>query len=68
MDLVVATGVSHSLKDFMNLAFEAVGLQNKDQIIRDPYLLRRINENLFVVLASWDLTELERAVMEGYVE
>jgi hypothetical protein len=29
----------------------------------DPYLLRRISANLFVVIASWDLTPLERAVM-----
>ncbi len=32
---------------------------------RDPYLLRRISANIFVVLAAWDLTELERAVMRG---
>ena len=29
----------------------------------DPLLLKRITENLFVVLASWDLTELERMVI-----
>ena len=34
---------------------------------RDPYLLRRINDNIFVVVAGWDLTELERAVMKGRV-
>ena len=33
----------------------------------DPYLLRRINKNMFVVVAGWDLTELERAVMKGRV-
>jgi len=32
---------------------------------RDPYLLRRITDNMFVVLAAWDLTDLERAVMKG---
>jgi len=32
---------------------------------RDPYLLRRITPNMFVVLAGWDLTELERSVMAG---
>lgn len=31
----------------------------------DPYLLKRITNNLFVVLAGWDLTEIEKAVMSG---
>lgn len=30
---------------------------------RDPILLRRLSGMLFAVLASWDLTELERAVL-----
>lgn len=34
---------------------------------RDPYLLRRINDNIFVVLAGWKLSELERSVMKGRV-
>lgn len=34
---------------------------------RDPYLLRRITPNMFVVVAGWDLTELERSVMKGRV-
>lgn len=34
---------------------------------RDPFLLRRLSSNLFVVLAAWDLTELERAVMRGAI-
>jgi len=32
---------------------------------RDPFLLRRLSSNLFVILAAWDLTELERSVMKG---
>lgn len=31
----------------------------------DPWLLKRITKTLFVVLAGWDLTELEKAVMAG---
>lgn len=31
----------------------------------DPFLLKRISPNLFVVLAEWDLTPLERAVIRG---
>ena len=33
----------------------------------DPFLLKRISPNLFVVLAEWDLTPLERAVIKGAV-
>lgn len=32
---------------------------------RDPMLLRRLTPNVFVVLSSWDLTPLERAVIAG---
>lgn len=31
----------------------------------DPYLLRHIVGDLYAVVAEWDLTELERAVMTG---
>lgn len=30
---------------------------------RDPYLLRRIDADLFAVVGEWDLTDVERAVM-----
>jgi hypothetical protein len=30
---------------------------------RDPALLRALGDGLYVVLAVWDLTELERAVL-----
>lgn len=32
---------------------------------KDPYLLRRLTKNIFVVIGAWDLTELERAVIKG---
>lgn len=32
---------------------------------RDPILLKRISDNLFAVMAQWDLTELERSVMRS---
>ena len=32
---------------------------------KDPMLLRRLDGMLFAVLAVWDLTELERAVLRG---
>ncbi len=35
------------------------------EVPKDPWLLRRLTPKLFVVLAGWDLTELERAVIAG---
>jgi len=32
---------------------------------KDPFLLKRINKNLFVIFAFWDLTPLERALIRG---
>jgi hypothetical protein len=29
----------------------------------DPMLLKKINDNFYVVVAQWDLTELERSVL-----
>lgn len=34
----------------------------------DPYLLRRITKNMFVVLAGWDLTEIEKSAMAGRMD
>lgn len=36
-----------------------------DAVPVDPILLRRINQNLFAVLATWDLTPLEQALVNG---
>jgi len=32
----------------------------------DPYLLKRINENAFALLAEWDITDVEAAILRGY--
>ncbi len=32
---------------------------------KDPFLLRRLSTNLFVVLAEWELTAIEQAVIRG---
>ena len=34
----------------------------------DPMLLKRLNGTLFCVLATWDLTELERAIIKANIE
>jgi GDPmannose 4,6-dehydratase len=39
-DLVIATGESHSLEEFVRLAFENVGLNYEDYVKRDESLLR----------------------------
>lgn len=31
----------------------------------DPLLLKRITENLFVILAAWDVTDLEQSIISG---
>ncbi len=31
----------------------------------DPILLKRITENLFVILSAWDVTELEQSIISG---
>ncbi len=33
--------------------------------VKDPFLLKRISENMFVILGAWDITELERAIIGG---
>jgi len=38
---------------------------NEMPVAKDPYLLRRINANAFVVLAEWDVTDVELAIMRG---
>lgn len=34
---------------------------------RDPILLKRVTRHLYAVLATWDLTEVERAVIRGHI-
>ncbi len=33
---------------------------------KDPFLLKRINANTFIIFAAWDLTEVEQIVMKGH--
>jgi len=35
---------------------------------KDPFLLKRLSNNLFVVLAEWELTAIEQAVIQGAIE
>ncbi len=38
---------------------------NAVPVAADPYLLKRINGNAFVVLAEWDITPIEQAIMRA---
>ena len=38
---------------------------NEVPVAADPYLLKRINANAFVVLAEWDITPIEQAIMRA---
>ncbi len=31
----------------------------------DPLLLKRITENLFVILSAWEVTDLEQSIISG---
>lgn len=53
--------VKHSLKNYYIL-WE---VEKWDQVPRDPMLLKQLTPNLFGVLATWNLTELERAIIRG---
>lgn len=35
------------------------------EIPKDPFLLKRITRNLFAIVATWDLTKLEQALIRG---
>jgi hypothetical protein len=34
---------------------------------RDPLLLKKITPNLFAILATWDLSDLERAIIKSFI-
>jgi hypothetical protein len=53
-----------SLSDYY-LLWEAVGWEEVSIPPRDPILLKRLSKNLFAVLAAYELTKLERAIMKG---
>lgn len=42
-DYVIATGESHSVRDFCRLAFDRVGLDYRDHVRQDPGLLRPVD-------------------------
>jgi GDPmannose 4,6-dehydratase len=47
-DYVIATGVSHSVEDLVDVAFSHVGLNWRDHVVKDPRFLRPAEVDLLV--------------------
>ncbi len=47
-DYVIATGSTHSVRRFVELAFEYVGLDYQDYLVQDPVFMRPAEVNLLV--------------------
>ena len=78
-DFVVGTGVSHSVRDFCELAFSAVGLDYRDHVTQDPALFRQSEPRPLVAdpsaiketlgwSATTGLAELVRMMVEADLE
>jgi GDPmannose 4,6-dehydratase len=58
-DFVIGTGVTHSVRDFCELAFRRVGLDYQDYVVQDPRFMRPADVDLLVAdpsKAQKDLT------------
>ncbi|HMD01470.1 MAG TPA: GDP-mannose 4,6-dehydratase [Candidatus Baltobacteraceae bacterium] len=58
-DYVVATGRSHSVRDFCKLAFEVVGLDYEAHVVQDPRFMRPAEVDVLVGDASLARRELK---------
>ena len=47
-DYVLATGRTHTVQQFVNLAFESVGLDYREYVVQDPRLMRPTDVDLLV--------------------
>lgn len=58
---------SGDMKDFFVLweVEEWADTRHRTEPDRDPYLLKHLAGDLYIVVAEWDLTDLERAIMAG---
>jgi hypothetical protein len=55
---------SHNLANY-HILWE---LEKWNAVPKDPILLKRVTSNMFLVLATWNLTKLERAVIRGRIQ
>jgi len=58
--------IKHSLKNYHILWEVDEWIETEPPV--DPILLKKITTSLYGVLATWDLTELERAIIRGALE
>jgi GDPmannose 4,6-dehydratase len=47
-DYVISTGVTHSVEEFLNVAFSYCGLDYRDYLVHDPVLFRPAEVNILV--------------------
>jgi len=57
-DYVIATGVSHSVKDFCEIAFHRVGLEMHNHVVSDPKFFRKTDTFRLLGNASQAFTNL----------
>jgi GDPmannose 4,6-dehydratase len=57
-DFVIATGKTHSVRDFCEIAFEHAGLDYRDHVVTDERLVRPAEVDLLVGNASRARAEL----------
>jgi GDPmannose 4,6-dehydratase len=67
-DYVIATGVEHSVRDFMELAFEHVGLEPGRFVVQDPQFMRPAEVDHLVGDASKARAELGWAPKTSFAE
>lgn len=64
--LILIEEVKHSLKNYFIL-WEVEEWAKAPIPPKDPILLKQLTSNLFGVLATWDLTEIERAILKSHI-
>lgn len=61
---ILIESVKHNLKNY-HILWETEDWNVEPP--RDPLLLKMITPNLFAILATWELTELERAIIKAHI-
>jgi GDPmannose 4,6-dehydratase len=67
-DYVVATGATHSVREFCELAFSEVGLDWRDHVVTDPSLLRPAEVEMLVGDAADARRDLDWIPTVGFAE
>jgi GDPmannose 4,6-dehydratase len=67
-DYVIGTGVTHSVRDFCELAFSHVGLDYNEYVVQDPRFYRPAEVDLLVADPKKAISELEWQPKIGFEE